>query len=110
MQLTYLIALAITLAIEVPVVAAFFPGQRGRMAAACAAATTVTHLTMHFVLPGLTSSFGQFILVGEVGALAVEAGVYWLVSQPREPGRALAASAVANLLSYGAGLLYFRWI
>lgn len=106
----YVLAYALTLALEVPVVAAFFPGQRRRMAVACAAATTVTHLTMHFVLPRLVSSYGQFILVGEVGALVVEAVVYWLASQPREAGRALAASAVANLLSYGAGLYLLRWI
>ena len=107
MSATYLLALLITLAVEVPTVAACFPGQRLRMAAVCAATTTCTHLAMHFILPQFVGSFGQFILVGELGALLVEAIVYWLASRPRDLGLALIASAMANALSYGIGLLVF---
>jgi len=103
----YLLALSITLAVEVPIVATCFSGQRLRMAAVCAATTTCTHLAMHFILPRLVVSFGQFILVGALGALLVEAMVYWLASRPRDLGLALVASALANALSYGIGLIAF---
>jgi len=103
----YVLALLITIMVEVPIVAACYSGQRLRMAAVCAATTTCTHLAMHFVLPQLVGSFGQFILLGELGALLVEAMVYWLASRPRDLGLALVASALANALSYGVGLLVF---
>lgn len=105
MSSAYVLALFITLVAEVPIVAACFSGQRLRMAAVCAAATTCTHLSMHFILPQLVGSFGQFIFLGELGALLAEASVYWLASRPRDPGLALVASALANALSYGVGLL-----
>jgi hypothetical protein len=101
----YLFGLLITIGIEVPVVAAVFQGQRLRMAVVCGVATTATHLAMHFLLPHVVGSMDQFMLLGELGALVVEALVYAVVSRPRDPGRALVAAALANGLSYGAGLL-----
>jgi hypothetical protein len=101
---SYLPALFITLAIEVPVVAALYRGQRVRMALACLIATTATHLAMHFLLPRYTTTYASTVLIGESGALAVEALVYALVSRPRDPGMALVAAACANAASYLAGL------
>ncbi len=101
----YLTALVITLAIEIPIVALVFKGQRARMALCCLVATTATHLAMHFLLPRVVSSYQQFILVGELMATIIEALVYALSSRPRDWSRAMLASALANTTSYAAGLI-----
>jgi hypothetical protein len=101
----YLFALAVTLAVEVPVVAAIFRGQRLRMAVVCALATTVTHIVMHFLIPRIASSHEDVVIIGELQALVVEAVLYGLLSHPRDWPRALVASALANSASYGAGFL-----
>ncbi len=103
----YQVALAITLALEVPVVALVFRDQALRMGATCALTTTATHLSMHFLLPRVVAAYQSVVLIGELGALLIEAGVYALVSRPRDPGRALIASAVANTVSYLAGFVAF---
>ncbi len=101
----YGIALAVTLAVEVPLVAAFYPGRRRRMALLCAAATTLTHLLLHFAFPAVLPRGSSPLLVGEAFATVAEAVVYTVAV--REPGRALVASALANSCSFGAGLLLF---
>lgn len=100
----YALALGLTLALEVPVVAAFYPGRR-RMALVCALATTTTHLVLHFVLPRVLPP-GAALITGEVFATVAEALAY--AAAAGLPGRALVASAVANSVSYGAGLVLFR--
>lgn len=105
MNAPYLTALGITLGTEVPVVALLYPGQRLRLGAACAVATTATHLVMHFVLPGLLPAGTSALVAGEALALVAEAAAYFAVSRPRDLGRALVASALANSLSFGAGLV-----
>ena len=105
MSWSYLLALGITLLIEVPLVAAVFEGQRLRMAVVAALATTATHLLMHFALPPLVGSYAAMVLVGELAATGIEAGVYVAASRPRRVGHALVASGLANAASYGAGLL-----
>jgi len=103
----YALALAITLVVEVPLVALLFPGQRRRMALVAAGATATTHAVMHFVLLPVAPSYGFWLVAGEAVALVGEAGAYALLSRPRETGRALVAAALANAASYGAGLLVF---
>jgi hypothetical protein len=103
----YLLALAITLLVEVPIVALLFPGQRVRMAIVCAIATTDTHLLMHFALIRLASSYDNWVLLGEVTALVLEACAYVWFSRPRRVGPALIASAAANSASYVVGWLVF---
>jgi hypothetical protein len=100
----YLLALALTLAIEVPLVALVFSGQRLRMALVAAVATTATHLFMHFVLPRLGLTYAGWLVSGELVALVGEAAAYAFLSRPRDLPRALAASAVANAASYAVGL------
>jgi hypothetical protein len=102
----YALALAITLATEVPIVAVLYRGQRLRLAACCAAATTATHLLMHFALPHVVAA-PAVVPLGEALALVLEALAYWLAARPRALGLALVASALANLASYAAGLLLF---
>jgi hypothetical protein len=102
----YLGALVITLVVETPIVAALFPGRRLRLAITCAAATTATHLLLHFAFPRLLPAGVSPLLLGEAFATAAEAGAYALAS--RDPGRSLVASALANSASFVTGLLVFQ--
>lgn len=99
----YLTALAITIVVEVPIVAALFRGQRARMAVVCALATTATHLIMHFAVLRIGLPRPEAVVIGEAQALALEAVAYGLLARPRDWPRALVASALANSASYGAG-------
>ena len=101
-------ALIVTLVCEIPLVALVFKAQRARMAAVAAVTTTVTNLSMNLLLLPLVPSYTRFIIIGETAALAAEAGVYALASNPRDPGRALLASALANTASFTAGVLLFQ--
>lgn len=94
----------VTVAIEAPIVAIIYKNQRGRMALASALATSATNLTMNLVLFRLLSR-DNYLLVGELGALVLEALVYWLVARPKDLPRALVASAVANTASYMLGAM-----
>ena len=104
---SYFSALGLALVLEIPVVALCFPGQRLRLAITCAVATTVTHFFMHFGLAPLVSSLAQFVVVGELQAVVLEAAAYWLASHPRSLKRALVASLCANGSSFVVGLLLF---
>lgn len=105
------LALGITLAIEVPIVAAFYPGRRLRMAVAAVIANAVTNLTLNGVLLFGHWPYERTLLTGEAMALVFEAVVYAMVSGTLGPGRdwprALAASGAANLASFAAGLVLF---
>lgn len=100
-----LFAWAVTVGIETPCVASVYPGRRWRMALACAVATSVTNLAMNLLLPSVLGSGPTFVLVGELGALVLEAAAYWAIDRAHDPGRALAASALANGMSFAAGLV-----
>jgi hypothetical protein len=97
------LALTVTLAIEVPLVALLFPGQRVRMALAALVANTVTNLTLNILLPRIPLVAPHALLVGELLALLGEAAVYAAVSRPRRVARALVASGLGNGLSFGLG-------
>jgi hypothetical protein len=103
----YIEAWLLTVAIESPVVACVYRGQRARMFGVCVAATTATHAFMHFLLPRLVDSLETWIVVGEAIALVVEAVAYAVLAKGRSVPRALVASALANGLSYATGLLVF---
>jgi len=105
MTVAVLLALVITVAVEVPIVALVFAGQRRRMAIVAAVTTGITNLLMNTLLRQTVADNLTFLHLGELGALVIEAGVYFLASKPREPGRAIAASALANATSYLVG----RW-
>jgi hypothetical protein len=96
-------ALALTLAIEVPVVAACFPGQRTRMALVAAAMNAATNLMLNLVLARLPALRGRHVVPGEILAVVAEAAAYALAGRPRDVPRSLLASGLANLLSFGAG-------
>ena len=101
------LALAITLVAETPIVAAFYPGHRLRMALACAVATTATNLALNFTLLHARLPYDPTLLVGETGALVFEAVVYALLAPRRDWPRAIAASAAANFASFALGLILF---
>jgi hypothetical protein len=98
-----LVALFVTLLLEVPLVALAYPRQRARMALVAVVANTFTNLTLNVVLPQVSLVRGHHVLVGEILAVAVEAIAYAAASRPRDVGRALVVSGVANALSFGVG-------
>jgi len=100
-----LVALLVTLALEVPVVALCYPRERLRMGLGCLGATAVTNVAMNGLLLPVSPSYAFYLLVGETAALVLEATVYLALSRDHELGRAALASALANSLSFGAGLL-----
>ncbi|HEU4382083.1 MAG TPA: hypothetical protein VFR85_01170 [Anaeromyxobacteraceae bacterium] len=90
----------LALVVEVPIIAAFFPGRRLQLALTCAAVNGLTYLVLHWVL-GLLHWGSLPILVGEALATLAEAVAYAVAS--RQPGRSFVASAVANLASFVVG-------
>jgi hypothetical protein len=98
-----LAALGVTLLLELPVVAAAYPGQRARLTAVALVANTCTNLTLNVVLPLWPLLRGHHVLAGEVLAVVVEAAALAAASRPRDVGRALLVSGLGNALSYGAG-------
>lgn len=97
-------ALLITLAIEVPVVVALFPGQRVRMGAVAAVVNTASNLFLNLVLARMRSLAGHHVLPGELLAVVGEAAAYAAFSRPHDLPRALLASSLGNALSFAAGL------
>ncbi len=100
-------ALAVTLAVEVPLVSLVYRRERARMALVCALATSATNLAMNVWLIQAVRSYDTYLLAGELGASTIEALVYVAASRQRDIGRALIASGLANAGSFIAGQLLF---
>lgn len=96
----------LTVVIEAPCVALFYPSQRAAMLLLCAVTTTITNLAMNWLLPRWLGVGVTFLVVGEMTALVGETAIYWLARRPHDLARATAASALANALSFGAGALW----
>ena len=103
----YLLAYAVTIIFEVPIVMAIFWEERWKMGLVCFLATSTTHMVMHFLLPFATPSLDVWLISGEMLALLFEAAVYALFSKPRSVSKALIASSLANTASFSIGLLLF---
>jgi hypothetical protein len=73
----------------------------------CALATSVTNLSMNLLLLRWLGAGEAFLIVGEVLALVLEAAAYYAARTPRDLARAISASALANLASFGVGLWLF---
>lgn len=99
--LTYVLTLASTLALELPIAAALAPpGARRRVVAAAAWTNLLSH---PFATLAVTRA-GWPLLPVEVGVVAVE----WLayrVAVPLSWRRALAVSALCNAVTTGVALL-----
>jgi len=102
------VALAVTLILEVPLVAALYPGQRKKLASFLA--NCATNLTLNLLLWRLPLLAGRHIVPGEALALLVEAAVYGMAGRPRDWPRALLASALANAASFFAGPFLAAWL
>jgi hypothetical protein len=100
-------AVAVTLVVEVPLVAMLFPGQRIKMAVVATVMNVATNLTLNLVLPHVAFLEGQWLLPGEILAVLSEAAAYTLASKPHDLPRSLFVSSLANALSFGAGLVPF---
>jgi hypothetical protein len=103
----WLAALLVTLAIEVPIVATLFPGQRIRMAIVALVVNIATNLALNLVLPRIPILSGRYVFPGEMLAVVGEAAAYTAFSRPPDLPQSLLASALANALSFAAGL---RWL
>jgi hypothetical protein len=111
-MIEYAVALLLTLAIEIPIVAVGLarwyrvPPVLGVTIAS--AASLLTHPVVWFVLPGwlapMVGSLG-YLLVAEGFAWLAEAGIFWLATR-RDPVRLLLLSLVANLASFAVGGLF----
>ena len=102
----YLFALGVTVAIEVPLVALAFPGERLKMAACALVATTLTHLGMHLVTPISPEALMTWLIVGETAAVVLEGLAYWAVTNKRGFLWAMGVSIIANAASFSAGFLF----
>ena len=108
-MIEYLIALLLTLAIEIPIVAfglaRWYRVPAARGASIGAVASLLTHPIVWFALPGLLSpAVGGlgYLLAAEGFAWLVEAGIFWLATR-RDPVRPLLLSLVANAGSFVVG-------
>jgi hypothetical protein len=107
--LAYGVALLLTLAVEIPLVAAglrrWYRVRAPSGVLVGAAASLLTHPVVWFVLPGLVAPVlgrSGYLLVAEGFAWLVEAFVYWLATR-RDPVGLLLLSLLANLASYTVG-------
>lgn len=107
--IAYAIALLLTLAIEIPIVAVGL-ARWYRVPAAlgvpiAGVASLLTHPVVWFVLPGLlTPTIGGpgSLLVAEGFAWLVETAIFWLATR-RDPVGLLLLSLVANVASFTVG-------
>jgi hypothetical protein len=101
----YAVALAITLAVEVPIygvvlhLARLLPGWRGLGAAV--GVNLATHPLLWLVL----STHPGWFIPAEAGVCLVEAALLWGLAGRRDPGLLLAAAVAANTASILAGTL-----
>lgn len=99
-------AFAITLLVELPVgVPLLGRGEtKTRRAAAVLFAQLASHPAVWFVFPNLHLGRTPYLLVAEGWAVASEVLLYRLVFANLPWSRALAASALANAMSFSVGL------
>jgi hypothetical protein len=108
MAARYLTALLLTLAIELPLVLWWLrSAPRKRVLAAALLSNLLTHLSIHFGLAWFSLGQAAFVVVAESWAFSCEAFLYWLAIRPASLWKAVAASALANGVSYAMGLLLF---
>jgi hypothetical protein len=101
---TYLAALALTLAIECPLVWLAYRGRPvTRVLVTALAANLFTHRLLWALWPSLPGSYAPRLVAAELVVWLVEAAAYGAVLRGR-PARALAVSGGANLASTLCGL------
>jgi hypothetical protein len=98
----WLRAFIFTQVVEIPIYLEVLPGKRWKAGLIAFGASAITHPFVWFVFPRLIPGYWASVTVSEIFAVVVEAAylTVWL-----KPGRATAASLVANGASFGLGLL-----
>jgi hypothetical protein len=99
------LAVLATLLIEVPLVVWLLPGPRPVVLLVAVVANVATNLFLNVALPHFVLCRPHALGIGETLAVVVEALAYYCVSRPREAGRALFVSGLANAASYSGGPL-----
>ena len=102
----FLVALGITLAIEVPIVWGFVRKWRAVVVGFLASALTLPYLW--FVLAPYVDA-RYFLWIGELSVIVVEAVIYFVLLRVKW-WVAVMASVLANVLSYFFGVELFKWI
>ncbi len=111
-----LVAMIVTLAIEIPIALAFGRLTRlntvwWRLAAISAAATLLTHPFVWLIVTDWMKAvpFWQRCVVAETFALLAEAVIYWRFTE-LTPARAFGLSLLANGVSFAMGFPLRDWI
>lgn len=107
---SWLVAFAMTLAIETPVVAAFYRRQepkRGRLLGLIFFANLATHPAVWFIFPRLPVSYERAVFLSEVWAYGLEV-LFYALAFAGGPRRAFLASITANTASFLFGLGWLK--
>ncbi len=108
----WLSAFILTVGVELPVCWLLLRGppvKDWRILGAATAASAMTHPLLWFVMPALFTDYWTYVVVCELGIVAVEALVLWLAVPTETVWRGLAASAAMNAASVVVGLLV-NWL
>ncbi|VVC72080.1 Uncharacterised protein [uncultured archaeon] len=106
MQTDFLQALILTNLLEAPIYVLFYPKRAWQQVILLMLAFNLLTLPfVWFVFYPLIEDYSTYFVVAESFAFLVEAGILWLVFRREGWQNALLASAAANALSAGAGLL-----
>ncbi len=105
--LKWLVALTLTLVIEVPIYAALGRGSArvSRCIMGGVAGTLITHPLLWFVWRHAIDPYLLRTVTGEALVCLIEGVVLWAVARPIGLRRALSVSLLANAASYGIGVL-----
>ena len=110
----WLLAFGLTLLVEIPVFAivarllekkSVSRTPMWRLLLAGGAGTCITHPLLWFVWPHAFDGYSTYIVSGELLVAAIESGSFYLVARPIRPATAIAASFLANGLSFFVGLI-----
>lgn len=103
----WFLAFLFTIAVEIPIAGGILSFRRSvsRVWLVILLTHCISHPTLWFVLlPTLPAGWGGY-LAAEAIVWTFEAMVYSVMVKPRDVGRAVAASVVANAVSFGVGEL-----
>lgn len=103
--LHWLVAFALTVAIEVPLATALLRGPYRRRVTLAVVAQCASHPAVWFIFPELPLRYPIMLVVAESWAVLSEAAIYALLGDGVSPRRALGVSLLANAASYLASLL-----
>ena len=107
---SWLVAFAITLAIETPIVAWFYrrvEPRLGRRLGLIFFANLATHPAVWFIFPRLPFSYRRQVVLSELWAFGLEI-VFYGLAFPGMKRRAAAAAIIANAASLAFGYLWLH--